>query len=117
MTGVEYFGLKAQRRVEYLTLALGLVGAVTVLALRGWPEAAGLALGATVGWLNFRWLKRFVHWVARISMALPGGGKPRPVRVAGSGPLCYAVSLLLAGCGLSLRFTCSGRSGSPGSNQ
>lgn len=72
----------AQRRVEFLTLALGLAGAVGAAAWRGWPEALGFALGAVAAWLNFRWLKEFVHWVARISMAAEAEAKPRiPQRV------------------------------------
>jgi hypothetical protein len=82
MIDAEFFGQRAQRRVEYLTLGLGLAAAIAALVLRGWPEALGVALGAVAGWLNFRWLRRFVGWVARISLAQVGEEKPRmPKRV------------------------------------
>lgn len=82
MIDADYFGVKAQRRVEYLTCVLGAAGAGAALLLRGWPEAAGVALGAAVAWLNFRWLKQFVHWMTRLAMAQAGEPKPRvPQRV------------------------------------
>jgi hypothetical protein len=80
MIDAEFFGAKAQRRVEYLTLALGLAGAIAALLLRGWPEAVGLGLGAVAAWLNFRWLRQFVHWVAKISMVPEGETKPKMPR-------------------------------------
>jgi hypothetical protein len=73
----EFFGQPAQRRVEFLTLGLGLCGGIVLLFLRGWPEAAGLVLGAGVAWINFRWLRRFVGWVTRASTPEPGEGKRR----------------------------------------
>lgn len=82
MIDTEFFGERAQRRVEYLTLGLGAGAALGTLFWRGWPEAVGLVLGAAVAWLNFRWLRRFVAWVARISLAQAGQEKPRmPQRV------------------------------------
>jgi hypothetical protein len=80
MIDPEFFGERAQRRVEYLTLALGVAAAFAALALHGWPVALGVALGATVAWLNFRWLRRFVRWVARIALAQVGEEKPKMPR-------------------------------------
>lgn len=77
MIDAEFFGEEAQRRVEILTLGLGLCAGIAMLILRGWPEAAGLALGACVAWINFRWLRRFVRWVTRASAPEPGEGKRR----------------------------------------
>jgi len=71
----ELFGQAAQQRVEYLTLGLGLAAGIAALALRGWPEAAGLVLGSCVAWINFRWLRRFVRRLAGASMAQPGDEK------------------------------------------
>ncbi|HVB35038.1 MAG TPA: ATP synthase subunit I [Patescibacteria group bacterium] len=78
MIDADFFGQTAQRRVEFLTLGLGLLAGMVVLVLRGWPEGAGLALGACVAWINFRWLRRLVGWVARSSMAQAGEGEEKP---------------------------------------
>ncbi|MDE3135524.1 MAG: ATP synthase subunit I [Acidobacteriota bacterium] len=80
MMDPEFFGERAQRRVERLTLVLGFVGAIAAIMLRGWPEAAAVVLGAVAGWLNFRWLRQFVGWVARISLAQAGEEKPKMPR-------------------------------------
>jgi hypothetical protein len=82
MIDSEFFGERAQHRVEILTLGIGAAAGIVALVLRGWPEAAGLALGAVVAWVNFRWLRQFVHWVARASLLRPEEEKPRmPARV------------------------------------
>lgn len=80
MIDAEFFGERAQRRVERLTLVLGFAGAVAAFFLRGWPESAAVVLGAVAGWLNFRWLRQFVGWVARISLAQAGEEKPKMPR-------------------------------------
>ncbi len=57
------------RRIEYLTLGLG-AGATLVVAVGwGWRAAAGLALGAALSWVNYRWLKQGVAAIARLSTA------------------------------------------------
>jgi hypothetical protein len=53
----EIFGDAILRRVEWLTLLLGGVGAVWAGWRWGWRGALGLALGAILSWINFRWLK------------------------------------------------------------
>ncbi len=80
MIDPEFFGERAQRRVEYLTLGLGAAAAIAAFFWRGWPEALGIVLGAAVAWLNFRWLRRFVAWVARIALPQAGQEKPRMPR-------------------------------------
>ena len=50
----------AERRIERLTLLIGIVAAAAVLFLYGWRFAAGLLGGALGGWLNFRWLRQGV---------------------------------------------------------
>ena len=76
MIDSEFFGQTAQQRVEYLTLGLGVVAGIAALAIRGWPEAAGLMLGSCVAWINFRWLRQFVRWVASASVVPAGEGQP-----------------------------------------
>jgi hypothetical protein len=47
-----------ERRISWLTLLLGFVAALLVALLRDRLWGAGLAIGATLAWLNFRWLRR-----------------------------------------------------------
>jgi ATP synthase I subunit len=53
----EIFGDAILRRVGWLTLLLGGMGAVWAGWHWGWRGAVGLALGAVLSWINFRWLK------------------------------------------------------------
>ena len=59
----------AEHRIEWMTLAFGLGGATLVLAGWGWRAGAGVALGASLAWLNFRWLKQGVTALIKISTA------------------------------------------------
>lgn len=77
MIDPEFFGERGQHRVELLTLAIGLTIAVVLLVVRGWPDAAGMAAGTVAAWLNFRWMRRFVGHVARISLAQAGTASPK----------------------------------------
>jgi hypothetical protein len=66
------FYAAAERRIERLTLALGLAGAVFALVRWGWRSGAGLALGAGLMWLNFRWLKQGIGALVKVSTAQDG---------------------------------------------
>ncbi len=59
----------AEHRIEWMTVAFGLAGAVFVLIRWGWHPGAGVALGAALAWLNFRWLKQGVTALVKISTA------------------------------------------------
>jgi hypothetical protein len=59
----------AEHRIEWMTLAFGLAGAVFVLLRWGGRPAAGVALGAALAWLNFRWLKQGVSALVKVSTA------------------------------------------------
>jgi hypothetical protein len=59
----------AEHRIEWMTLVFGLAGAVFVLVRWGWRPAAGVALGAALAWLNFRWLKQGVTSLVKLSTA------------------------------------------------
>jgi len=72
----EFYG-RAERRIGWLTLGLGLVAAVGVL-LRVSPVAgAGVAAGAILAWLNYRWLEQTVDALVRVSTAPFGADRPR----------------------------------------
>ena len=59
----------AEQRIEWMTVALGLAGAAFVFLRWGWRPGAGVALGAALAWLNFRWLKQGVTALVKLSTA------------------------------------------------
>ena len=69
----EAFGTAALRRIEWLTLVLGGAGAAWAGWRWGWRGSAGLAIGALVSWINFRWLK---STVAALADAVFATGNP-----------------------------------------
>ena len=67
----------AERRIEILTLALGAAGTLYAAWRWGWRAGAGVALGAALAWVNYRWLKQGVDVLARLASAQPEAGKTR----------------------------------------
>lgn len=66
--GTEHF-TRAERRIGWFTLALGLAAAACVaLAGRG-PAAAGVAVGALLAWISFRWLQQSLDTLVQVSVA------------------------------------------------
>jgi hypothetical protein len=47
-------------RIFTVMLAIAGVGTLVALVWRGWSVGAGFALGSTISWINFRWLKHAV---------------------------------------------------------
>ncbi|HEX8880124.1 MAG TPA: ATP synthase subunit I [Candidatus Acidoferrum sp.] len=70
-------GRQTERRIGWLTLLFGLVGAALVAVLRYRLWAAGLAVGTVLGWLNFRWLRRAADALVAVSTAQEGREKPK----------------------------------------
>lgn len=68
---------RTERRIAWLTLALGGAAAVAAASLRRWPWAGGLAIGTALAWLNFRWLKRGLDALVAVATAQEGAAKPR----------------------------------------
>jgi hypothetical protein len=67
---------RAERRIAGLTLALGLAAAVAV-AIAGYPRwGLGIAVGAALAWVNFRWFEQGVSAVVRVAQAQTGAPKP-----------------------------------------
>jgi hypothetical protein len=75
----EAFGSATLRRIEWLTLAIGAAGSVAAGWRCGWRGAVGLAIGAILSWLNFRWLKGSVLAFGRAATA--AGENAQTVRV------------------------------------
>jgi hypothetical protein len=67
----------AEKRIEWLTLGLGAVAAVYASIRWEWRAGAGVALGALLMWLNFRWLKQGVGALVAVSTAQAGSGHAR----------------------------------------
>jgi ATP synthase I chain len=65
-----------ERRISWLTLLIGFVAALFVAMLRDRLWGAGLAIGAILAWLNFRWLRRGLDALVTASTAQAGKEKP-----------------------------------------
>ena len=57
MTDSEEFYRRAVGRIVKFLGVLAAAGAIVSFAWRGWRAAAGFALGSTLAWINFLWLK------------------------------------------------------------
>jgi len=62
-------GEQVLRRIAVLTIGFGLAGAATALALHRMDWAKGLAGGAVLAWLNFRWLSRGIRALVDTALA------------------------------------------------
>jgi small-conductance mechanosensitive channel len=71
------FYAASERRIEYLTIAIGAAAAIAAAIIWGWRTAAGVASGAALSWINYRWLKQGVATLARLSTAQAGTEKAR----------------------------------------
>jgi hypothetical protein len=77
MAADESFYTAAERRIEYLTIAIGAVATIGSAIIWGWRVSAGIASGAILSWINYRWLKQGVSTLARLSTAEAGTEKAR----------------------------------------
>jgi hypothetical protein len=65
-----------EQRISWLTLLIGFFAALPVALLRDRLWGAGLAIGAALAWLNFRWLRRGLDSLVVASTAQAGKEKP-----------------------------------------
>jgi hypothetical protein len=65
-----------ESRISWLTLLIGFVAALSVALFRDRLWGAGLAIGAVLAWLNFRWLRRGLDALVAASTAQAGKEKP-----------------------------------------
>jgi ATP synthase I subunit len=63
----EAFYAAAERRIEYLTIGIGAAAAICVGIVWGVRAGAGVAVGAFLSWINFRWMKQGIAALARLS--------------------------------------------------
>lgn len=80
MAANESYYAVAERRIEYVTLAIGAVAAVAAVVFWNVRAGAGLAVGAILGWLNYRWLKQGVGALTALAKAQQGAAKVRVPR-------------------------------------
>jgi small-conductance mechanosensitive channel len=73
----EAFYAAAERRIEYLTIAIGASAAIASAIIWNWRVSAGVASGAALSWINYRWLKQGVGTLARLSTDQAGSEKAR----------------------------------------
>jgi hypothetical protein len=92
-----------ERRIAWLTLALGFTGGVVAGILRSLPWAAGLTIGAVLAWLNFRWLRRGLDALVAASTAQAGSEKPR-VPVGTYFRMLFRYGLIALGVYVSFRY-------------
>ena len=72
MAGDEEFYTAAERRIEWLIAGIGAAATAAAWFVWGRGAAAGLAAGASLSWVNYRWMKQGVDTLARLSMAQAG---------------------------------------------
>lgn len=69
-------GVRTERRIAWLTLAIGFAAAAGALAAHRAGWAAGLFVGSVLAWINFRWLRRGLDALVVDSAAQAGSEKP-----------------------------------------
>ena len=68
---------RIEKRILWLTPALGAAAGVAVAVLYGWRWGLGLFVGAMLAWLNFRWLQDALDGLQLLSTTQEGAPKPR----------------------------------------
>ncbi|MGH9736476.1 MAG: ATP synthase subunit I [Candidatus Acidiferrales bacterium] len=81
MADEEAFYAAAERRIEYLTLAFGAAGAICAAIFWRASAAAGVAIGAFLSWVNFRWMRHGIDVLTRLSVAQENAVKPRVAKM------------------------------------
>jgi len=80
VAGNESYYAVAERRIEYVTLGIGAVATIGALFWAGIRAGAGVAVGAILAWLNYRWLKQGVGALAGLAKAQTGALRVRVPR-------------------------------------
>jgi small-conductance mechanosensitive channel len=82
MTENDSFYSRAERRIEYFTLGLGILAALAAAGKWGWRHGVGILVGAALAWINYRWLKQGLDVLAQLAVAQADAEKVRiPKRV------------------------------------
>lgn len=87
----------AERRIEYWTIAIGAAAAASAAIFWSASAGGGVAIGAVFSWINFRWMRRGIETLARVSIAQQAAEKPQvPRRVYFQMIGRYALLILVA---------------------
>ena len=70
-------GMLTERRISWLTLLIGGAAGLGVGFLRGRIWGFGMAIGTTLAYLNFRWLRRGLDGLVEASTAQASRNKPQ----------------------------------------
>jgi hypothetical protein len=73
------FYARSLERIQTMMLVLGAAALVTAFIFFGWRIAIGFALGATIAYVNFRWLKKVVAALADLTIGTGTAASSRGV--------------------------------------
>src|ERR1700719_1874525 len=76
-TAGDEFHARFSRRLQFLTLGIGFSAAIAVIFLKSFRAGAGVAAGAVLAWLNYRWLDAGLGALVAASTRQSGAPKPR----------------------------------------
>lgn len=68
---------RTEQRIARLTLLIGGVAGGLAAILDAWRWGAGLVIGASLAWLNFRWLQEALDALKRVSITQAEAALPR----------------------------------------
>jgi hypothetical protein len=68
----EKFYEAIERRIENLTLMIGVIGGAYAISRWGWRSGAGFTAGSILSWLNFRWLEQGIGGLFRAALPVAG---------------------------------------------
>jgi len=71
------FYTRSLERIQRFMVVIGIAALVTAEIFWGWRIGIGFALGATIAYLNFHWLKKVVAGLAELTI---GSGTPASSR-------------------------------------
>lgn len=74
------FYAAAERRIEYLTVGFGVAGTIAACIFWSLRNGLGVAVGAALAWLNYRWLRQGVATMTRLAVGHAAAEKVRVPR-------------------------------------
>lgn len=75
---------RAEWRIELFSVGVGMLGTAVIACVASFAAGLSFLIGASMSWLNFRWLKQGVNALVGLSIAQPGT-QEAPQEEAGEG--------------------------------